>query len=88
MVQWDPKKAAENARKHGVDFADAATALTDERAITLADDDEDEERFVTIGMDALGRVLVVSYTWREDEPRIISARNATKPERRQYGNKR
>jgi uncharacterized DUF497 family protein len=63
-VEWDPRKAAANVKKHGVDFADAATVLYDERAITISDDDEDEERYVTIGKDALGRVLVVVYTWR------------------------
>jgi len=61
-VDWDPRKAAANIKKHGVDFADAATVLYDERAITIRDDDEDEERYATIGMDALGRVLVVVYT--------------------------
>ena len=83
-VEWDPDKAAANADKHGVDFADAATALHDERAITVRDDSEDEERFVTIGMDALGRVLVVVYAWRDDRPRLISARPATARERRNY----
>lgn len=48
------------------------------------DDGSDEERFVTIGMDAFGRILVVVYTWREENIRIISARKATRHERRQY----
>jgi uncharacterized DUF497 family protein len=87
-AEWDPRKAAENLRKHGVDFADAATVLYDERAITLRDHDEEEERYVTIGMDALGRVLVVVYVWRGDRPRLISARRATAHERRQYEGKR
>jgi uncharacterized protein len=85
---WDPRKAAANANKHGVDFADAATALYDERAITVRDDDEEEERYVTIGLDALGRVLVVVYTWRGEQPRLISARRGTTQERRQYEDKR
>ena len=59
--EWDPRKATANLKKHGVDFADAATVLHDERAITVRDDEGDEERFVTIGMDALGNVLVVVY---------------------------
>jgi uncharacterized DUF497 family protein len=60
--------------RHGVDFADAATVLHDEVAITMKDESAGEERFVTIGMDALARVLVVVYTWRGDRPRLISAR--------------
>ena len=83
--EWDARKAVANLRKHGVDFADAGTALYDEQAITMPDEGSDEEdRFVTLGMDALGRVLVVVYTWREDRPRLISARKATPRERRQY----
>ena len=59
--------------------------LHDEHAITIPDDSSDEEdRFVSLGMDALGRVLVVVYTWREDLPRLISARKATRREQRQY----
>jgi hypothetical protein len=88
VVEWDADKAAVNLRKHGVDFADAATALEDEAALTMPDDDPDEERSVTLGMDALGRVLVVVYTWRDDEPRLISARKANRAERRQYESKR
>ena len=84
MVQWDPIKARANARKHGIDFADAATVLEDEFARTVAGEDPDEERFVTIGEDALGRVLVVVYTWRDDQARLISARKAEPSERRQY----
>lgn len=71
MVEWGPNKAASNLRKHGIDFADAATVLQDELAITIEDDDPDEDRFVTIGADALGRVLVVVYTWAGNEPRLI-----------------
>ncbi len=84
MAQWDLEKAFANWRKHGIDFADAATVLEDEFALTVEDDGDDEERFVTLGEDALGRVLVVVYTWRGDEPRLISARKAEPRERRQY----
>ncbi len=84
MARWDPEKAAANWKKHGVDFADAATALEDEHALTVEDNDEDEQRFATLAQDALGRVLVVVYTWRGDEPRLISARRAGPRERRQY----
>ncbi len=74
-VEWDPRKASVNLRRHGVDFAEAGTVLHDEQAITIPDEGSDEEdRFITLGMDALGRVLVVVYTWREDRPRIISGK--------------
>jgi len=88
VVQWDEDKASANLRKHGVDFADAATVLEDEAALTMPDGQTSEERSVTVGMDALGRVLVVVYTWRDDEPRLISARKANRTERRQYESKR
>jgi hypothetical protein len=88
VVEWDPEKATQNLKKHGVDFADAATVLNDELAVTIQDESEDEERWVTMGMDALGRVLVVTYAWRAEQPRIISARKATRSERRQYKSKR
>ena len=83
-LEWDPRKSAANLRKHGIAFADAATVLHDDYAITIPDEGPDEERFVTTGMDALARVLVVVYTWREGRVRIISARAATPRERRQY----
>lgn len=83
--EWDPKKAASNLRKHKVDFADAVAVFEDDFAVTIDDDDESEEkRFVTIGMDALARVVVVVYTWRGHNIRIISARKAGAEERRQY----
>ena len=62
--EWNPKKAASNLRKHGVDFADAISVLEDELALTLDDDYSDEQRFITIGTNALARVLVVVYTFR------------------------
>ena len=83
--EWDPVKARLNLRKHGVDFADAVSALEDDAALTMRDPlAEHEERSVTIGLDALGRVLVVVYTWRDGRIRLISAREATARERRQY----
>ena len=82
--EWDPRKAAANLKKHGVDFADAATVLHDEQAITIRADEGIEERYVTIGTDALGNVLVVVYAWRGDRPRLISARKATPQEREWY----
>jgi len=67
-----------------VDFADAATVFDDPLAVTLPDEGEEEPRFVTIGSDAEGHLLVVVYAWRGDAIRIISAREATPMERRQY----
>jgi uncharacterized DUF497 family protein len=82
--EWDQRKAASNLQKHGIDFADAVGALEDDLALTIADEHADEQRFVTIGSDALKRVLVVVYTIRGERVRIISARKATPKERRQY----
>lgn len=82
--EWDPRKAEANWRKHGVRFCDAATALEDEMALTIRDPAAGEERWVTLGIDALGRSLVVVYAWRGERARIISARLATPRERRQY----
>lgn len=83
-IEWDRKKAVSNLKKHGIDFTDAVAVLEDERAITISDDYPDEERFITVGMDAFGRILIVVYTWRETRIRIISARKATASETKQY----
>lgn len=83
-LEWDPKKTAANIQKHGIDFADAATALHDEFAITVLEDDLGEERFVTVGADALGRVVVVVFAWRKGRIRLISARRANAGERSRY----
>lgn len=83
-VEWDPGKAATNLRKHGVRFAVAATVLQDELAVTVWDQGPDEDRYVTVGKDTLGRVLVVVCACRDDRIRLISARRATAKERRQY----
>jgi uncharacterized DUF497 family protein len=84
--EWDPAKAESNAGKHDVRFADAVAVFQDEGAITVQDSHPDEERYVTIGMDAFARVLVVVYTWRgPDTIRLISAPKATRTERTQYG---
>lgn len=58
QFEWDPKKAAINLRKHGVAFADAVIALEDELALTLDDDHPSEQRYISIGVDAIGRVLL------------------------------
>jgi hypothetical protein len=84
-IEFDPVKARANLRKHRVSFADAEQALRDSQAITIEDPDaEGEQRFVTLGSDTLGRVLVVVYTLRGDRVRLISARKASKGEVRQY----
>ncbi len=87
--EWDDQKARTNERKHGVDFADATAVLEDERGVTIRDELSavGEQRFVTLGRDSLGRVLVVAYTWRGSNVRLISARKATPVERRQYAEK-
>lgn len=83
--QYDPAKAAANLRKHGVSFADAEGVLEDPLALTVEDPDaEGERRFITIGMGSAGELLVVVYTERHDAWRIISARRATRRERRSY----
>jgi uncharacterized DUF497 family protein len=82
--QWDLEKARANLRRHRVDFADAATVFEDPRALTRDDPHSREERFVTLGLDALGRLLVVCWCSRDDEFRIISARRATRAETLQY----
>ncbi|MGH9461357.1 MAG: BrnT family toxin [Vicinamibacteria bacterium] len=82
--EWDGRKAASNLTKHGVDFADAVTVLDDELAVTVRDDSGSEERYVTIGMDATGRLVVVVYAWRGERVRIISARRPTSTERKSY----
>ena len=88
-VVWDPKKAAANIRKHGgIEFSHAATALDDPMAITIEDKRHGEQRFVTIGTDLLGRVLVIVYAYAGDEEiRLISARKASPKERKIYEKK-
>jgi uncharacterized protein len=82
--QWDKNKAASNLQKHGIEFADAVSVFSDDLAITISDQRFDEDRFVTIGMDAFGRILVVVFTWRGEDIRLISARLAERRERKQY----
>jgi uncharacterized protein len=81
---WDLRKAASNVRKHGIHFADAVLVLEDDRAITFGEETPDEERWVTIGMDAFARILVVVHTLRGNSIRIISARPATTAEESHY----
>ncbi len=85
--EWDDaSKAGINFRKHGVRMPETIPVFDDPFAVTITDDESapDEQRFVTIGMGAMGRLLVVVYTWRGDNIRIISARPAETHEREQY----
>jgi uncharacterized protein len=84
--QYDPAKAAANRKKHRVSFADAEGVFQDPLAVTVEDPDaEGEQRFVTVGLGSAGELLVVVYTEEQDEEiRLISARRATRKERKQY----
>ena len=83
--EWDPAKARSNFKKHGVSFSDVEMAFYDQYAISIPDPGASvEDRFILIGMDALGRIVVVAYTYRGNSIRIISARKATKTERKTY----
>ena len=83
--EWDPRKAKENLRKHGVDFTDAVIVLEDEKALTIVDSDQDELRFKTLGMGpALNVLLVVHCEQSANRIRIISARKADKKETKAY----
>lgn len=83
--EFDPEKAKRNLSKHGVSFAHAEQALRDAMAATVEDPDSvGEQRFVTLGMDALGRVLVVVHAQRDGRTRVISARKASRGETEQY----
>jgi len=83
--EWDQAKNRANLAKHGVDFADAVAVFEDDLALTRPDlDSRGESRSVTLGIDAFGRHLVVVFTERGTRIRIISARLATKQERKSY----
>jgi hypothetical protein len=84
-ITWDPAKAKSNFHKHKIRFADAEAVLFDPMALTIEDETaESEERFVSVGTDALNRVVVVVYTYRGKDIRLISARRATRRERKAY----
>jgi len=84
--EWDPKKAWSNLQKHKVSFEEASTALSDPMAGTGADPDHSftEDRYVTFGVSRKGRLLVVVHTDKGETIRIISARVASKGERKIY----
>ena len=84
-IEFDPVKARANLVKHKVSFSHAEQVLRDPSAITSEDPDaEAEQRFITLGVDALGRVLIVVHTPRGSRTRLISARKASKGEAEQY----
>lgn len=84
-IEFDQKKAASNLKKHGVSFEEAASTLLDTMALVQEDDDtQDEARYLLVGMSNAGHLLTVCYALRGEIIRLISARPATKNERRQY----
>lgn len=89
--EWDSEKARQNLRKHRVSFQRAATVLRDPHAVSIFDEEhsQEEDRWITMGIDDSGSILVMIHTFRRidelsHEIRIISARKATKRERQQY----
>ena len=84
-VTFDPKKDAANVKKHGVSLSEGDGVLSDPLAVTIEDDSaEGEQRFVTLGANTFGSLMVIVWTPREDDDRIISVRKPTGKERRVY----
>jgi uncharacterized DUF497 family protein len=87
--QWDPEKADLNYKKHGIDFSDAVGVFEDEWTLTIKREIvKNEQHFASIGIDFLGRIIVIVYTYRGADIRLISARPATKTERNVYEQRR
>jgi hypothetical protein len=86
LFEWDPKKAALNLRKHGVSLDEGSTVFGDPLALLMADPDHSvvEERYSLLGMSARRRLLVVAFAERSPRTRLISARRASRRERRRY----
>jgi uncharacterized DUF497 family protein len=84
--EWDDAKAESNERKHGVSFAEAATVFADPLSLTGYDPghSDDEDRYITMGTSVAGRLLVISHTDRRDKVRLLSVREASRRERRDY----
>ena len=84
--EWDPSKATKNLQKHKVSFEEAATVFGDPLSTTVPDPDHsaEEDRYITIGLSNRFRLLMVAHTERGDRIRIISARELTRKERKQY----
>jgi len=86
VFEWDAEKASSNLDKHGVSFEEAGSAFADPLSLTIPDPahSEGESRFILVGMSAGGRLVVVAHTERQDRIRLISAREASRRERRAY----
>ena len=84
--EWDSAKATANLRKHGVSFVEASSVFLDLLGITIFDPEHshEEDRYITVGVSAAARVLMVAYTDRENRVRIINARELTRKERKDY----
>ncbi|MFM5889319.1 MAG: BrnT family toxin [Dolichospermum sp.] len=84
--EWHEEKAQENLKKHGISFEEAKTVFNDPLSITIADSQhsDDEERYIDIGLSSKGQLLIVVYTERQSNIRIISSRKATNAERKIY----
>ena len=84
--EWDSEKARRNLRKHSVTFREGMMVFNDEFALTYSDDahSRHEQRFLTLGLSDVGRVLVISHTMVGEKVRLISARKATRRERELY----
>jgi uncharacterized DUF497 family protein len=89
LFEWDEEKERSNLRKHKVDFDEAESVFSDLFSITISDPTHstEESRFIDIGISSSNRVLVVIYTERNEKIRIISARKATRAERKRYEQK-
>ena len=84
-IRYDPAKAAANLRKHGVSFSDAEVVLNDPLALTMDDTHiVGEQRFITVGLGGAGELLLIVWTARGDDHRLISARRPTREERKNY----
>ena len=84
-IHFDPVKAAINLQKHGIHFAEAEMVLQDQMALTIEDPDTaGEQRWITMGADSMARILLVVYTYRSDQARVISVRKASRQEREKY----
>jgi len=86
QFEWDPNKAASNLRRHQVSFEEAATVFQDRLSVTVADPDHstEEDRWIIVGLSHRFRLLIVSHTERGNRIRIISARELTPRERKEY----
>ena len=84
--EWDGRKAKKNEKKHGVSFEEASSSFGDIKSITISDPDhsDEEERLILIGTSVKNRQIVVVHTEKDDVVRIISARKATRKEKKQY----